>query len=129
MTDSTAAEGSTRRVPTGPAKAADPGAPVLLVPVPELPARDGSGLPLLTLGFREVAGERVAEGFTTAERLVHARGPGQPWVAFSVADSISLLANAGASVLVVDPGSEGGAVGLDLTWVGSGTPEGRGADE
>jgi hypothetical protein len=92
---------------------------VLFVPVPELPARDGSGLPELTLAFREVAGERVAEGFTTPERLVQACGPSQPWVAISVTDSVRLLATAGASVLVVDRDGAGGAVGLDLSWVGA----------
>jgi hypothetical protein len=83
--------------------------------VPELPTRDESGSPRLTLALRAVAGERVAEGYTSRERLVDVHGRGQPWVAFSVADSIRLLAEAGASVLVVDPGSAGGAVGIDLT--------------
>lgn len=88
---------------------------MLLVPVPELPTRDESGSPRLTLALREVAGERIAEGYTSRERLVDVHGSGQPWVACSVADSIRLLANAGASVLVVDPGCADGAVGIDLT--------------
>jgi hypothetical protein len=123
MTDAALAGCSAPGAP--PAVAEDgTGPPVLLVPVPELPTRDESGLPLLTLALREVAGERVAEGYTSRERLVDAHGPGQPWVAFSVADSIRLLADAGASVLVVDPGGAGGAVGIDLTCA---APEAGGA--
>jgi len=123
MTDAALAGCSAAGAP--PAVAPDnlPGPPVLLVPVPELPTRDEFGSPLLTLALREVAGERVAEGYTSRERLVDVHGSGQPWVAFSVADSIRLLANAGASVLVVDPGGAGGAVGIDLRCA---VPEGSG---
>ena len=94
--------------------------PSLLLPVPELPGPDDAGAPRLVLAFRRVAGEVVAEGFTSQARLVDARGQAQPWVAFSVADSITLVADAGASVLIVDPGMGGDTVGIDLTNLASG---------
>ena len=94
--------------------------PSLLLPVPELPGPDDAGVPRLVLAFRPVAGEIVAEAFTTRARLVDACGPAQPWVASSVVDSITLVADAGASVLVVDPGIQGEAVGIDLTFLASG---------
>ena len=116
MTDAAPAEGSTARAPqVVPIPQDDvPGPGVLLVPVPELPA-SGSGPPEITFAFQRLDGELVAEGYTSPERLVDACGPAQPWVAFSVRDSVRLLAGAGASVLVVDPGADGGTVGLDLT--------------
>jgi hypothetical protein len=107
-------------LPHGVATEDDAGGRVLLVPVPVLPVRDSADLPEVTLAFRRLAGETVAEGYTSLERLVDACGPAQPWVAFSVADSIRLLAGAGASVLVVDAGG-GGAVGVDLTTAASDT--------
>jgi hypothetical protein len=88
---------------------------VLLVPVPVLPSAAGSGPPELTLAFQRMDGETVAEGYTSAERLIDACGPAQPWVALSVRDSIALLARAGASILVVDRGAAGGTLGVDLT--------------
>jgi hypothetical protein len=100
---------------------ADRGQPVLLVPVPELPAADDAGVPQLTVAFRELAGETVAEGYTSLERLVEGCGPAQPWVAFPLAASIRLLAAAGASVLIVDPRTDCGTVGLDLTCAVSAT--------
>jgi hypothetical protein len=105
------------------AAATDPpdssGAPVLLLPVPALPAPDEAGLPQITFAFRRVGDETVAEGYTSRERLVDACGPAQPWVALPVSQSIRLLAGAGASVLVVDAASAGGAIGVDLRCVSS----------
>jgi hypothetical protein len=99
--------------------AADASRPVLLLPVPELPGLDESGLPRLVLAFRRVAGETVAECFTSRVRLVGSCGPKQPWVAYSVADSIRLVADAGATVLLVDPGPERASIAVDLTHLAS----------
>jgi hypothetical protein len=118
MTDAIVAGTADLTVP--PVAATDAsGRPVLLVPLPELPTWDDSGSPRLVFAFREEAGEVVAEAFTSQARLVDARGAAQPWAAFSVADSLSLLADAGASMLIVDPGVEGGTVGVDLTYLAS----------
>ena len=114
MTDAAPAEGFVARAPLVAPEADLQGPGLLLVPVPELPAA-GSGPPEITFAFRRLGEETVAEGYTSPERLVDACGAAQRWVAFSVADSVRLLAGAGASVLVVDPGADGRTVGLDLT--------------
>ncbi len=124
MTDAMDATDVIRAGSGGPAvppvaAAAPSGRPGLLVPVPELPGPDDAGQPRLVLGFRQVGAETVAEAFTSLDRLVDACGPAQPWAAFSVADSITLLADAGASVLIVDPGIAGDTVGVDLTCLAS----------
>jgi hypothetical protein len=113
MTD--AVQSSRRCAPPAGTPDVDPAAGVLLLPITALPARDEAGLLQLTVALREAAGETVAECYTSRQRLVADCGPIQPWVAFPVADSVRLLARAGASVLVVDPGAEGGTIGLDLT--------------
>ena len=114
MTAMSSASSSVRAL-AGLAEAVDGERPVLLVPVPALPARDPSGAPpRITFELRTILGQTVAEAYTSRRRLVESRGHDQRWVAFPVDDTIRLLAAAGAHVLVVDPASPGGAIGVDI---------------
>jgi hypothetical protein len=99
--------------PPSPASPSPAAEPALLLPVPEWPRLDG-GPPALTLVFRLLDGETVAEGYTSPDRLVAGCGPAQPWVAVQLAESVRLLAQAGATMLLVDAGIVEEAIEVDL---------------